>query len=48
MVDDVGEEHDLSPAMPEKVRELRADLAAWRNEVAIAPFQLGSELPETY
>jgi arylsulfatase A-like enzyme len=31
--EDIGEEHDLAPALPEKAAELRARLHAWRNEV---------------
>ncbi len=35
VVDDVGEDNDLSAAMPEKVAELRRDLAAWRSHVGV-------------
>lgn len=35
---DVGERHDLSTAMPEKAKELRARLSAWRKAV-------GAQLP---
>jgi len=34
-VNDVGEENDLSFSLPEKVAELRRDLAAWRAEVGV-------------
>ena len=36
--EDIGEAHDLADEMPEKARELRARLAAWRQAV-------GAELP---
>lgn len=35
VVNDVGEENDLSSSLPEKVAELRRDLAAWRAEVGV-------------
>jgi hypothetical protein len=31
--DDIGEQNDLSKAMPEKVNELRNKLHAWRSSV---------------
>jgi arylsulfatase A len=31
--EDIGEEHDLAPALPKQTAELRARLHAWRNEV---------------
>jgi len=41
VVGDVGEENDLSVSMPEKVAELKKDLAVWRDEV-------GVEVPPPY
>jgi arylsulfatase A-like enzyme len=38
LADDVGEEHDLTAELPEKVRELQKRLAKWRAEV-------GAEVP---
>jgi len=38
LADDLGETHDLAAEMPEKVKELRARLEAWRNSV-------GAQLP---
>ena len=35
VVNDVGEEHDLSSTTPEKVAELSRELAAWRTEVGV-------------
>ena len=35
VVNDVGEEHDLCCAMPERVTELKRDLATWRDEVGV-------------
>ena len=32
--EDIGEQHDLAAKMPDKVKELRARLHAWRTEVA--------------
>ena len=33
LADDIGESKDLAPAMPKKARQLREDLAAWRQRV---------------
>ena len=35
VVEDVGEENDLSSTMPEKVSELQRELAAWRADVGV-------------
>ncbi|MFG0296136.1 MAG: sulfatase, partial [Maioricimonas sp. JB045] len=32
LTEDIGEEHDLAEAMPEKTRELHEKLKAWRAE----------------
>ena len=37
VVEDVGEENDLSTTMPDKVADLQADLAAWRANVGVEP-----------
>jgi arylsulfatase A-like enzyme len=45
-VNDVGEENDLSSTMPEKVSELRRELAAWREDVGVvapAPYATTTE-----
>ena len=35
VVNDVGEDNDLSSTMPEKVVELQRDLVAWRADVGV-------------
>ena len=53
--EDVGEQHELAAAMPEKVEELRARLHAWRKsgrpdadaEPQIRPFQARGPTAET-
>jgi len=45
--DDIGEEHDLSDAMPDKVRELQEAMDAWRVAVgADVPTELNPEYDE--
>ena len=33
MKDDIGEKHNLAAAQPDKVKELHAQLLAWRKEL---------------
>jgi arylsulfatase A-like enzyme len=44
VVDDVGEQSDLSSVMPEKVAELQNDLAAWRRDVGVGDHHLFSRV----
>ena len=39
LAEDVGEQHDLAPDMPDRARELSERLQAWRREV-------GAQMPE--
>ena len=41
--EDIGEQHNLAEAMPEKVAELRGKLRAWRKEVDAQMNQLNPD-----
>ena len=43
LAEDIGEQNDLAAEMPEKVAELRAMLAAWRDDVGA---QMPTENPD--